>query len=588
MNNFKNFLKYFDTFGIKSHFYIDKKPRYYSIKGGILSFFSFFICLGIFILISLKRINFSITTIISSNSKINIDKNKIFLPLKISSDNNIFTNISNIYISSVFQNNKQLINCKLCNETSMININKMSEEYKKLLPILTEYYCIDLGELFNNKESLISNNIILDLYIYNMDINLIKLELFYPIIEFHPNNFLEPLLNIYINHSIYLRKDAIAKESIVLGEYSVLDKYGFFGNKEKFLSFWGTNNIYSEYINNTDNASTALYKLNILFDLKKIKYKRYHVNIFNIFVDLFPICYIIFKFIRCILKPFILAESNSKIFELIFEKIVEKDDKREMFKKLRFKSLGEDAQYLKKKIVKNTYKGIKNNNYQNLSYLRKNKEGNINNSNNVDNLHQKNNIDHYNIKEVDRSSHKDFPIMKLSKGFRKKSRLSVDLNTHNIEAKNNNNLFLINQNILINKNINDNSMNLDGSRFEIIQDGILSQSHKHSKVRKGKLFPYKYFFFSTFLKNYEIFNCKYLFPIKYKKIFTFLNQLLDINSYFALKKEFEIMKHLYCNKEDLDIIERNKKINVNTSKFNREIKECIEKNNVYIFYNRAK
>ena len=585
MNNFKNFLKYFDTFGIKSHFYIDKRPRYYSIKGGILSFFSFFICLGIFILISLKRINFSITTIISSNSKINIDKNKIFLPLKISNDNNIFTNIS-----SVFQNNKQLINCKLCNETSMININKMNEEYKKLLPILTELYCIDLGELFNNKESLISNNIILDLYIYNMDINLIKLELFYPIIEFHPNNFLEPLLNIYINHSIYLRKDAIAKESIVLGEYSVLDKYGFFGNKEKLLSYWGTNNIYSEYINvnNTDNVSTAIYRLNILFDLKKIKYKRYHVNIFNIFIDLFPICYIIFKFIRCILKPFILAESNSKIFELIFEKIVEKDDKREMFKKLRFKSLGEDAQYLKKKIVKNTYKGIKNNNYQNLSYLRKNKEGNINNSNNVDNLHQKNNIDHYNIKEVDRSSHKDFPIMKLSKGFRKKSRLSVDLNTHNIEAKNNNNLFLINQNILINKNINDNSMNLDGSRFEIIQDGILSQSHKHSKVRKGKLFPYKYFFFSTFLKNYEIFNCKYLFPIKYKKIFTFLNQLLDINSYFALKKEFEIMKHLYCNKEDLDIIERNKKINVNTSKFNREIKECIEKNNVYIFYNRAK
>ena len=190
----------------------------------------------------------------------------------------------------------------------------MSEEYKKLLPILTEYYCIDLGELFNNKESLISNNIILDLYIYNIDFNLIKFELFYPIIEFHPNNFLEPLLNIYTNHSIYLRKDAIAKESILLGEYSVLDKYGFFGNREKFLSFWGTNNIYSEYlnINNADNASTALYTLNILFDLKKIKYKRHYVNIFIIFIELFPICYIIFKFIRCILKPFVLEKEILK------------------------------------------------------------------------------------------------------------------------------------------------------------------------------------------------------------------------------------------------------------------------------------
>ena len=65
----------------------------------------------------------------------------------------------------------------------MTNINNMSEEYKKLLPILTELYCIYFGKSFNNTESLISNNILLDLYIYNTDFNLMKLEFFFEVKE---------------------------------------------------------------------------------------------------------------------------------------------------------------------------------------------------------------------------------------------------------------------------------------------------------------------------------------------------------------------------------------------------------------------
>lgn len=91
--------------------------------------------------------------------------------------------------------------------------------------------------------------------------------------------------------------------------------------------------------------------------------------------------------------------------------------------------------------------------------------------------------------------------MKLSKGLRKKSRFSINLKTAIIEPKNNNNLFLINQNILINKNINDNSINLDGSWFVIISEGITSQNNKPSKKRKIRLlFPYKYSFFSIYKK----------------------------------------------------------------------------------------
>ena len=65
-------------------------------------------------------------------------------------------------------------------------------------------------------------------------------------------------------------------------------------------------------------------------------------------------------------------------------------------------------------------------------------------------------------------------------------------------------------------------------------------------------------------------------------------QVLDIKSYLLLIKEFEIMKNLYCNKDDLSLIETNKKININNTRFNREIKDCIENNKFSIFYNRTK
>ena len=50
-----------------------------------------------------------------------------------------------------------------------------------------------------------------------------------------------------------------------------------------------------------------------------------------------------------------------------------------------------------------------------------------------------------------------------------------------------------------------------------------------------------------------------------------MGQALDIKSYLLLIKEFEIMKNIYCNKEDLFLIENDKKININSTKFNREI-----------------
>ena len=617
MKKIKNILKYIDVFGTKYYFFIDKKRKYYSILGGIFSFISFILCFGIFALLGIKKLNPSITTIIMFNSTNKFEKNKIWIPWRISDDKNYSINYSNItiYYINNEQNNINLLNYKLCNETPMFNINKLNNK-NFIDSSLKGLFCIDLGEIFNNNYFFIPDNIIFNLYLYNKNnLNSLKLELFFPKLEFDSNNFLEPLYNIYRNHYIYLKENIIKKEKIILGEYSVYDKYGFLGTKEKLFSLWGTNYFYGENINiNNNNNSLPIYSLNISLDIKKIQYKRYHTNVFSIFIEEFPICYIIFKFIKCILKSFILAESNSKIIESLFEKINLKDNKYDLkVNKVRFKSLGAfqlqninnntsnindninksitgigKIEHKKNKENKNNRKDnnlkkIENNNLNNN--LNKKDDNNLNKSDNENDINE--------LKILQKNSEKNIPILKLNKVVRKKSRLSINMGDNYSTSQKKNNLFLINQNILINKNDNkDNSFQLDYSNHGFIQSCKLphsiSPSHKYRKKKILKLFPFNYYFFSTFLKSFDIMNCNCLFSLKYKKVFTFFSQVLDLNTYILLRKEFEIMKNIYCSKEDLSLIENKKKININNTKFNREIKDCIDNNKFHIFFHRAK
>ena len=125
MENFQNFLKYMDIFGMKFHFYIDKKKKYYSILGGVLSISALIISLGIFIFACLKRLNPSITSIIYSDSHNIFEKDRIFIAWKITDENNNSINYSNLtieyYSEEEDKDNIKSINYKFCNQTSIIN-----------------------------------------------------------------------------------------------------------------------------------------------------------------------------------------------------------------------------------------------------------------------------------------------------------------------------------------------------------------------------------------------------------------------------------------------------------------------------------
>ena len=589
MENFQNFLKYIDTFGMKYHFYVDKKNKYYSILGGILSLVALIISLWIFIYASLKRLNPSITSIIYSDSHNKFEKDRIFLVWKITDENNNSINNSNLtieyYSEDGNENNIKAINYKFCNETSINSTNKIDN--KIIFPDLRDLFCIDLGEAFNNNNHFSTQNIIFNLFLNKNNINnSLILKFLFPTIKFDSENSAEPLYNIYQKHYRYLKNNEIKNEKIILGKYSVFDKFGFFGNKKKVFSIWGINFFFADNLSmhmNNNNGALPIYSLNILLDKIKIKYKREYPNVFYIFVEIYPICYIIFKFIKYIFKYFLIAEANSKIAELLFENI-QKENKTDIYKdKIRFKSLyGFQSQNYKKNNTKNynNFNNILDNNNRNITCNENNiQNGEQSNSNKKDNLLDKN---------IVKSSEKNVTNFKWVKVVRKKSRRSVNFG----ELSNkNNNLFNLNQNNAINKNNNnDNSININDSKHEILNDNKLSVSptHRHKRKKKMQLFPFKYYFFSSFLKNYEIMNCQCIFSKKFKSVFSFINQILDVNTYLLQKKEFEIMKNLFCSKDDLSLVENKKKININNTKFSREIKECIENNKFNIFFHRQK
>ena len=54
MVDIKQIITYLDIFGTKNSFYTNQKPKLYTLMGGILTLFSFFICIIVFFNLSLN------------------------------------------------------------------------------------------------------------------------------------------------------------------------------------------------------------------------------------------------------------------------------------------------------------------------------------------------------------------------------------------------------------------------------------------------------------------------------------------------------------------------------------------------------
>ena len=375
MENLSIILKYMDLFGTKFTFYTNKNPRLYTVTGGILSIISIFVCILSFFFFILDDLNrkFPLTTTSSIPSegykKIKFGKEKIWIPWRIVDyNNNEYVNHSGIlfpiiyYYSGIKNNNSKnfdittkILNYKLCNETSMAQ----NDIFQITIP-LNEIYCIDMEDLDIGGSWITEfiNYVQFDIYYCQDGIsydennsncssskkimnfigenNSLEIDIYYPIVQFQPNNKTNPVKVIYRQHFYHISKFTNKIERLFLQENVLTDDTGYMIEKNKNISFWGLNSITGDnYFTGKEDdlmnegSNSRAYSLNLYLEPGIIHYKRYYKKLYYTFFDFFPIAYIIFVIMKNISKIFKSAESNKQMIESLFENLIEKPDKIE-------------------------------------------------------------------------------------------------------------------------------------------------------------------------------------------------------------------------------------------------------------------
>ena len=66
--------------------------------------------------------------------------------------------------------------------------------------------------------------------------------------------------------------------------------------------------------------------------------------------------------------------------------------------------------------------------------------------------------------------------------------------------------------------------------------------------------------------------------MRFIHVYNYLSQLIDINSYLGLQKQFGLLKHSILNEENLNRIEAPNKINIERKHFIRDINYSLKDN----------
>ena len=611
MKNIQRFLEYLDVFGTEITFYSDKKPKLYTVNGGILSIISIISCILCFIFFSLddfyRKIPNTTTSSIPSEGyrKVKFGKEKIWIPWRIVDyNNNEYVNHTGLLfpiiyyyfgvkdkITKNYNLSSKILNYKLCNETSMPNYNNI---YQITIP-LNEIYCIEMEDLDMGGSWITEfiNYIQFDIYYcqdginydeknpncssfekiinYMGENNSLEIDIYYPIVQFQPTNKTFPVIVIYRQYFYHLSRYMNKIDRLFLQEHVLTDDTGWILKKEKNNSFWGLNSISGDYYftgNENDlmneGSNSRAYSINLYLEPGIIHYKRYYKKLYTIFTDFFPIIYIIFVIMKNISKIFKKADSHQKLIELLFENLKEKPIMMQNnFDQLKVKNNG---RLISNKDVKEKNDEIIffNENEQKFSIkLRQNSNNNINNnispspSIKLNRNEYNNNILENNISSSNYTKGQNFKnIQYQNKSANNSSKQKIMVNDT---------YFKINNSI---KNINGNVQNIHSNNSQ-------------KRLIKEKLFPYKYYFFSVFIRNLDISKKSLFLSRKYSKVYIFLCQLIDITAYLSLQKEFNILKKILSDK-NINIIGKYQKINISAPAFIQDINDCIEKQKFHI------
>ena len=629
MEKSTDLIKYMDLFGTRCTFYSDRMPKLYTITGGIFTICSLFLCLLVFVIFSfddLKRKFPSTTTsFIPSEGyrKIKFGEEKIWIPWRIVDyNNNEFVNHTGIlypiisYYSGIKYNNskdynmtKKILNYKLCNETSMIY---ESNSFQLTVP-LNELYCIDMEDL-DMGGSWITEFIYyieFDLYYCEDGINYdetnpkcstfnkiknfigsdnsLEIDIYYPVVQFQPTNKTFPVIIMYRNYFYHLSKYVNKINRIFLQENVLTDDYGWILKKEYNNSYWGLDSITGDsYYSANDNdlmnegSTSRAYSFNLYLKPGIIQYTREYKKLYTIFSDFIPVAYFIFVIMKNMAKLFKKVENNKKMIELLFENLKEKQNIfEENLKRLSLSNNNNLKFNNKSNSKRNSVNSVNHKKSKNRA-TKERKSLDIKQVSSNINIRNSNfwlNEDNFNINN---NSGKNSPS-KNSRFYHQHKKSLAIINNNNINI-NNNNVSNINLLQSYKRTITKTKANFNlGKNDKNGKNDKLNRAATNNSKNyiKQQLFPYKYYLYSVFIRNLNTPKENCLFSSRFLKIYTFFCQLFDITSYLSLHREFNALKQI-INKKGVNLIEKNKKININSNTFMKDISDCIGEHKFYI------
>ena len=645
-------LKYLDFFGTNFTFYTERNRKFYTPLGGLLTLLSIIVGALVFIFINIDDFLHDSPISTTSTSRENYRnitflEEKIWIPWRIRDYNSKTVDFNGLlfpipYYYKGIKNPKtnsldlsyQILDYKLCNETSMANNTD-----KFLIDIeLDKLYCIDMEDLDmgGSWNTDFINYVEFDLFSCKNGIdydennpncstyerimgaadydNSFEFEIYYPVVHYQPMNKNIPVYVIYTNYFYHLSRFSNKIDRIYLQQFILKDDRGWVIKKERTSSYWGYTSLSGDSYTTGDSrdlmnegSSSRFYSFNIYLKSDIVYYNRSYKKIFLIVADGLPIVNVIFIIFKLIAKVFKVSSGNKKLTELLFENLQEKTNRRsgERFSPIKVNK----NKFNSDKKMSNS-KHLVNNSLQNNKI-------NINNTTN-NNINDASSIQISSHYEHDRSlilQKSDKRIFSLG-GRNNKSKFFQGLNLNSQNNSNNNmiinkssnnnfnikygNVGVNNNNINININNNnigelssnknnERSSNILFSKNKIkkkiseednnnIDNSIMMKNKLDTHYIQRKLFPYKYYLCSIFIKNIDISQKSIFFTRKFVVVYKFICRLFDISSYLILQREFQILKSTMMIGKYKDVLENRQKINVNDHSFNIDMKECLDSN----------
>ena len=566
------FIKFFDIFEIKFHFYLNKQPKYQNVFGGIMSNLFFIICIASFFIFSYDDLTKSNPN--SSKSEIpnaglrtvNILQEKIWIPFRMVTYEEQFVDHRGILYPQLYYvegkwNNKlgmelkyHLLTYRLCNETSIAN---KPDNFKLNVP-LNELFCAEADEMpFGGSW----NGDYLHYLEYNLHLcqeginfnasdprctkleDLLKhrstswlFEFYYPVVQFQPTNYKVPLAVIYRSYFYRLATHSNKVERIYISQHILNDDQSILNSHSKNSSCWGMSSFYGDdyYMEYSvdplvKSTSSRLYSLDIYMDQGMVYYTRSYKKLFLIISDFFPILKFILFIIKNCTQHFKMSSTRRRLAGLIFENVSLKKKKIERSSYSSLYPAGnkliETNNNSKKELKIKNITNEGNNSY--AENQASNNEFFMNINKHRNNLKSINNFNFFGNSHSLKNKDSDSDIIKNN----------VSNNKSNMSLNNENIIQILNKQAITNLNSqNRKSMILLNSKIKDTYNTKKKHYKRNKKELKGEkkkeLFPYLYFFLDFFSIN-----------LSYQK--NFVEYRRDILPYIILWDKYMTFLHIY-------------------------------------------